>query len=106
MQMNQAHQQRSYSKEQPILEAIEQVKITLKEMNRNSYLYQSCTLSLDNNNKVIEEEDKEERSDDMVSIVSVDETIDHSSKLDNLFAQLPKKITSRNNMTINFGSPY
>ena len=53
-------------------------------MNRNSYLYQSCTLSL-NNNKVIEEEEKEER-DDMISIVSVDETIDHSSKLDNLFA--------------------
>ena len=54
-------------------------------MNRNSYLYQSCTMSLNNNNKVIEEEEKEER-DDMVSIVSVDETIDHSSKLDNLFA--------------------
>ena len=86
--MNQALQQRSYSKEQPILEAIEQVKITLKEMNRNNYLYQSCTLSL-NNNKVIEEEEKEERDDDMVSIISVDETINHSSKLDNLFAQLP-----------------
>ena len=54
-------------------------------MNRNNYLYQSCTLSL-NNNKVIEEEEKEERDDDMVSIISVDETINHSSKLDNLFA--------------------
>ena len=39
-----------------------------------------------NSNNVIEEEEKDEKTEEIVSLVSVDDTIDQSTKLDQLFA--------------------